>query len=259
MSHEQILTDVRGRVGIITLNRPDRLNAITSTMRTELRNQMRDWNDNDGIGAMVITGAGRGFCSGSDIGGFEARVQGTGTAEEPRFGETEWVDLVRESKPIVCAINGVAVGEGITLTLMCDARVAAEGARMSFRFVRIGLTPEFASTHHLIYLVGLGRTLELMLTGKFVLADEAYRIGLVNHVFPPDQMLDKAVALAQEMADNPAWHLREVKRLVHSNYLERDLATVISEEQKIFRQSQASDAHKEALVAFRERREPRFH
>ncbi len=259
MSYEQILTEVKGRVGIITMNQPQKLNPMSSTMTREMGEQMSAWNEDPEIGAMVITGAGRGYSSGADIGSFEQTVREGGRRDRPSPIGEDWLALVRRSKPIVCAINGVAVGMGITTTLPCDVRVAAEGARMSFRFVRIGLTPEYASTHYLVYLVGLGQTMELMLTGKFIEAQEAKTIGLVNHVYPAEAMLDEAVGLAQEIASNPEWQLSQTKRLIHDHYMERDVEMVRNIESEIFRQSQATPSHKEALVAFRERREPRYH
>ena len=259
MSYEQILTEVKGRVGIITMNQPQRLNPMSSTMTREMGEQMSAWNEDPQIGAMVITGAGRGYSSGADISSFEQTVRDGGRRDAPSPIGEDWLKLVRRSKPIVCAINGVAVGMGITTTLPCDVRVAAEGARMSFRFVRIGLTPEYASTHYLVYLVGFGQTMELMLTGKFIDANEAKSIGLVNHVYPAETMLDEAVTLAQEIASNPEWQLSQTKRLIHDHYMERDVEAVRDIESEIFRQSQATASHKEALLAFRERREPRYH
>ena len=198
MSYEQILAEVRGRVGIISFNRPDKLNAMTETMGREIKHQVGDWNDDDSVGAIVLTGVGRAFSSGTDIGGFEEVVRGGSREQSEAPFAAEWAEIVRDSKPVVCAINGVAVGLGVTLTLPCDVRVAAQGARLSFRFVRIGLTPEAGSTHYLVHLVGLGRTLELMLTGRFIEGEEAERIGLVNHVCPAESVLDRAVEVAQE-------------------------------------------------------------
>jgi 2-(1,2-epoxy-1,2-dihydrophenyl)acetyl-CoA isomerase len=256
---EQILTEVRGRVGIITLNRPEKLNAMTAQMRREMREQIEAWNADDGVGAIVITGAGRGFCSGADISGFERALREEQPPDRDWAREPSWVDVVRRSKPIVCAINGVAVGVGVTFTLPCDIRVASDQARFSLRFPRIGLTPELASTHYLVQLVGLGHALELMLTGKFIDAAEALRIGLVNHVYPADRLLPEAIALAREIADNPTWHLLQIKRLIHAHYLERDIDKVLAAEDEVFRQARASAAHREAVAAFREKREPRFH
>ena len=259
MAYEQILTEVSGRVGVITMNRPDKLNAMTGQMDHEIRQQIAAWNADDAVGAIVWTGAGRGFCSGADIGRFAATVQGGGGADRPRGPEESWIDVIRASKPVIAAINGVAIGEGLTRTLPCAVRVAAEGARLSFRFPRVGLTPEFASTHYAVYLIGLGRALELMLTGEMVEAEEAYRIGLVNHVHPADQMQDKAMEIATEIADNPQWQLAEVKRLIHHDYMEQDIDDVLADEGKTFRAAQETEAHREALTAFRERRPPRFH
>ena len=260
MAHEQILTETRGRVGIITLNRPERLNAFTGVMQSEIQGQVRAWNADDGIGAMVLTGAGRAFSAGADVGGFEDFVRGGGAQQAPaRASDISWVDLARESKPIVCALNGIAVGMGITLPLSCDVRLAADDARISFRFLRIGVTPEYGSTHFLVNLVGLGRALEYMLTGKFITAQEAKDAGFVNHVYPAETLLDDAVALAQEIADNPVWHLAKVKRLIHENYMEKDLSLVLRRESETLRESRFTDAHKEALTAFRERRQPKFH
>ena len=259
MAHEQILTSVRGRVGIITLNRPERLNAFTGVMQSEIQSQVREWNADDGIGAMVLTGAGRAFSAGADVGGFEDFVSGERRDAPARPADISWVDLARESKPIVCALNGVAVGLGITLPLSCDVRLAAEDSRISFRFLRIGLTPEYGSTHFLVNLVGLGRALEYMLTGRFITAQEAKDAGFVNRVCPAETLLDDAVALAREIADNPDWHLAKVKRLIHENYMEKDLALVLRRESETLRAARFTNEHKEALTAFRERREPKFH
>jgi enoyl-CoA hydratase/carnithine racemase len=259
MAYEQIITEVKGRVGLITMNRPDKLNAMTGQMDQELRQQIAAWNADEAVGAIVWTGAGRGFCSGADIGRFEAAVQGDDADDRGRGAEHSWPDVIKSSKPVIAAINGVAIGEGLTRTLPCDVRIAAQGARLSFRFVRIGLTPEFASTHYAVCLIGLGRTLELMLTGELIEAEEAHRIGLVNHVYPDDQMLDKALELAAEIADNPGWQLAQVKRLIHQNYIAHDIAEVLADESKTFRTAQQTESHREALTAFRERRPPRFH
>ena len=259
MSYEEILTEVRGRVGIITMNRPDKLNAMNARMDYEIRQQIAAWNSDDSIGAIVWTGAGRGFCSGADISRFEARVEGQTPDNGVPPTEESWIDMIKAAKPVIAAINGVSIGEGLTRTLPCDVRVASDTARLSFRFLRVGLTPEVASTHYAVYLIGLGRTLELMLTGEIIPADEAFRIGLVNHIYPADEMLDKAVELAGAIADNGSWNLAQVKRLVHQDYLEHDIDKVLADEGKTFAESMASEGHREALVAFREKRAPNFH
>jgi len=257
VSYEEILTEVQGRVGIITMNRPDKLNAMNARMDYEIRDQIADWNADESIGAIVWTGAGRGFCAGADISRFEASVQGENLDNVVPRPAQSWIDMIKTAKPVIAAIN--SIGEGLTRTLPCDVRVASDTARLSFRFLRVGLTPEVASTHYAVYLIGLGRTLELMLTGELLPADEAFRIGLVNHIYPTNQLLEKAVELAGAIADNPNWNLAKVKHLVHQDYLEHDIDKVLADESKIFRESQGRDAHKEALLAFREKRAPNFH
>ena len=258
MSHEFILTETRGRVGLITMNRPDKLNAMNPLMNHEIITQIKQWNADDSIGAIVWTGAGRGFCAGADIGRFEARRDGQAADTAEPLVDDSWHEVIRNAKPVIAAINGVAIGEGLTRTLPCDVRIASQSARLSFRFVRVGLTPEFASTHYAPHLIGLGRTLEYMLRGNLIPADEALRIGLVNYVHPDDRMLDKALELATEIADNPIWQLSQVKRLVHQNYIEHDVEAVLSDEGPTFQTAMKSDAHKEALTAFREKRAPKF-
>ena len=169
MASELILRETRGRVGIVTLNRPDSLNALTGEMRTTMRATIGEWNEDPGVGAIVITGAGRAFSAGADVSSFQRPPadNGSQTAPGPEAQVSPWAGFARGSKPIVCAINGVAVGEGVTMTLPCDVRLAAPDARLSFRFVRLGLTPEIGSSHVLSHLTGLGRAVELMLTGRF--------------------------------------------------------------------------------------------
>ena len=258
MSYETIITEARDRVGLITMNRPDRLNAMSPEMDQEIRQQIAEWNEDDSVGAIVWTGAGRGFCAGADIGRFEARRDGESTDDVVPTPTDSWHEMVKAAKPIIAAINGVAIGEGLTRTLPCDVRIASESARLSFRFVRVGLTPEFASTHYAPYLIGLGRTLEYMLRGNLIPAQEALNAGLVNYVYPDDEMLDRAVELATEIADNPIWQLAQVKKLIHQNYLEHDVDKALSDEGVIFRKAMGTAAHREALQAFREKRPPRF-
>lgn len=259
MAYETILSEVRGRVGLLTMNRPDRLNAMSPEMDRDIRAQIAAWNADDAVGAIVWTGAGRGFCAGADIGRFEARRDGQPPDEMIPTPEDSWHEMIKASKPVIAAINGVAVGEGLTRTLPCDVRVAAESARLSFRFVRVGLTPEFASTHYAPHLIGLGKTLEYMLRGNLIPAGEALDAGLVGYVHPDGEMLDAALALAAEIAENPVWQMAQVKALVHQNYLERDVDRALTDEGAIFRKAQGTDAHREALTAFREKRQPRFH
>src|SRR3989454_8923329 len=233
MSYEQVLTEERGRVGIITLNNPDKLNALGEPMDTEMREAMEAYNQNPEIGAIVLTGAGKGFCAGANIQGWDRGIQQSEqNGQQMRIrGEREnWVTFIQRSKPIICAINGVSIGAGLTITLPCDVRIASENARLSMRFVRVGVLPELASTRILVEIVGLTQALELMLSGRIIDAAEAGRIGLGNRVVPADQLLDTAVETAAEIAFNPAESLAAIKRTVWANLTETDLDQIMKRE-----------------------------
>ncbi|MFL2760711.1 MAG: enoyl-CoA hydratase/isomerase family protein [Dehalococcoidia bacterium] len=260
MGYESILVEQTGRVGIITLNRPDFLNAFNDDLNRELRLQIRDFNNDATVGSIVITGAGRAFSAGADVSNFEATARGESRKAD---GETaafpKWPVFMKESKPTICAINGYAIGMGITLPLGCDIRLMSESAKLSFRFAYIGLTPEFGSTNLLSQTVGMSKAMEFMLTGRFIEADEALESGLVNHVFPDDQLLDKAVEVAASIAFNPEWQLSQIKRMMIDHQYNDDIDQVMDIESRFFSQSQQTAAHKEFLTSFREKRTPDYH
>ena len=260
MGYESILVEQTGRVGIITLNRPDFLNAFNDDLNRELRLQIRDFNNDATVGSIVITGAGRAFSAGADVSNFEATARGESRKAD---GETaafpKWPVFMKESKPTICAINGYAIGMGITLPLGCDIRLMSESAKLSFRFAYIGLTPEFGSTNLLSQTVGMSKAMEFMLTGRFIEADEALESGLVNHVFPDDQLLDKAVEVAASIAFNPEWQLSQIKRMMIDHQYNDDIDKVMDIESRFFSQSQQTAAHKEFLTSFREKRTPDYH
>lgn len=168
------------------------------------------------------------------------------------------VRFLRASKPIVAAINGYAVGVGLTLLLPCDVRIIASTARVSMRFIRVGTLPELGSTRLLGQIVGLGRAQELCLTGRWVDADEAFRVGLVHSIAEPEALFDAALAKADEIANNPTSMTRLIKELINLNSAEPDLDTVMEREQVRGRLSMTFPDRQEAIAAFREKREPRF-
>ena len=199
MAYEEILAETQGRVGVIRLNRPRKLNAWTETMSGEIVEQMTAWNEDDGIGAVVLTGEGRAFCAGADVGNFAQRVEANreGQGEGLRRGGYNLTAFMRDSKPTVAAINGYAVGVGLTMILPCDVRIASTAANLSIRFIKMGLMPELGSTRLLAQLVGLGNATDMCLTGRMVPAEEALRIGLVSAVVGPDDLLPTALAKAR--------------------------------------------------------------
>ncbi len=251
-----VLFERRGRVGLITLNRPESLNAWSREMERLIRESIEACNVDDGIGAIVITGAGRGFCSGADL--RRDRSAEANGATPVRDDPEPLAFFMQRSKPLIAAINGPAVGVGLTLTLCCDMRIASDKARLSARFVRIGLTPELGSTYFLPQIVGLGFANELILTGRIIDAAEAGRVGLVNRVVPHEQLLDAAIGLADEIAFNPTQHVSWAKRLVYSNAANDNLRSVLQSEDEIFGQATRTAAFAEAGRAFAEKRAPRF-
>ncbi len=253
-----------GRVGVITLNRPARLNAWSGEMAEGVRSHVIECNDDRDIGAVVITGAGRGFCSGADLRRRQEQPAAPAGDQAPRArprstsGNLPIPELFTSSKPIIAAVNGPAVGVGFTLTLACDIRIASDQGRLSARFVRIGLTPELASTFFLPQIVGLGHAAEMVLTGRIIDAETAYRIGLVSKVVPQEKLLDEALALGEEIAFNPMGHVRQAKQLLYNNVTNSQLSAVRLSEDIIFANATRSAAFREAGAAFVEKREPDF-
>jgi len=258
VNFEQILFDIRDGVGVLTLNRPSRLNAWTYQMSTELTQAIESCNDDDEVGAMVITGAGRGFCAGADIGDtFQARLDGAGP-ERTQRDPTDWVGLLRRSKPIIAAVNGASVGVGATMILPCDVIMASEEAKFAMGFIKMGLVPELASSHFLAQRMGFGRASEMCLTGKMYAAREAHEMGLVDHLIPHEQLMEEALKLAAIIAANPSPQLRWIKQLLNENACETDLAAVQKREMALLHEAYGTPEHKEAVAAFLDKRTPDY-
>ncbi len=260
--YAQILVDQSDAVLTITLNRPEKLNAYTPVMMGELIRAVTAANDDRSVGAIVVTGAGRGFCAGADIEAVFGKSLADDHHEEqappPATRGTDWVQLVRDSKPMIAAINGPAIGVGLTLVLPFDQILAARGAKLSARFVKMGLVPELASSHFLTVRCGFGAASWLALSGTTVLAEEAKELGLVDRVSEPDALLGDAMAMATELAGNPPTQLRQIKALLSANAGETDLAAVQRREMEALNTAYRTPEHAEAVAAFMERRPPVF-
>ncbi len=248
---------------MITLDRPDRLNAWTPTMHNEMVDAFTVGNDDPAVGAFVVTGAGRGFCAGADVAEvFAGRVdagdgQGSGdgpVAAEPARGD--WVALMRSSKPVVVAINGASIGVGLSMILSMDFLVVHPDAKLSMRFVKMGVVPELASSHFLVQRCGWGIASDLALSGRTILGSEACEIGLVDEVAA--DTVDAAIARARSYAVNAPPSLRFTKELLTANASESDLALVQSRELAALEHAYATPEHREAVAAFIEKRAPRF-
>jgi enoyl-CoA hydratase/carnithine racemase len=209
MNFEEIRYEVADHVLTITLDRPDRLNAFTPTMARELIEAFDRSDADDDVRAVVVTGAGRGFCAGADLGGgggtFDWRDRDGGDVGVPRDGGGQVTLRIFDSlKPVIAAINGPAVGVGITMTLPMDVRIAATGAKIGFVFARRGIVPEACSSWFLPRLVGISQAMEWVATGRVFLAEEALAGGLVRSVHPADEVLGVAQELAAEIASEAA-------------------------------------------------------
>jgi len=206
MTYENILFDVTDGVATITLDRPEKLNAYTTEMGEEVTTAFRKVRDDDAVRAVVLTGAGRGFCAGVDLEHLKAHRAGGNASTGPKLGEEDFLtklplELVEFPKPVIAAVNGAAIGVGVTMILPCDVRVAAAGAKIGVTFAKLGLLPGLGSTHLLPRLVGRAKALELVLSARVIRAEEAAEIGLVNRVVPADAVVAEARALAAEMAE----------------------------------------------------------
>jgi 2-(1,2-epoxy-1,2-dihydrophenyl)acetyl-CoA isomerase len=259
-TYEQIIVEPVDAVVKVTLNRPEKMNAWTPQMMGELTAAITAANDDPAIGAVVVTGAGRAFCAGADIGAVFDKGLKEGHQENPEQGRRpdDWVTLCRESKPLIAAINGASVGVGLTLVLPFDQILAAKGAKLSARFVKMGLVPELASSHFLTARCGFGAASWLALSGTTILAEEAKELGLVDRVTEPDALVDEAMAMAAELAGNPPTQLRLIKDLLTRNATETDLTAVQQRELEAMNVAYKTPEHAEAVAAFLERRAPVF-
>jgi len=254
-TYETIRLEVADGVATITLNRPDSLNALDARMRRELLTALKAVRRDDAVRAVVLTGEGRGFCSGADLRG------GATEREFRRVLTTEYNPLmagIRElPKPVIAAVNGVAAGAGVSLALACDLVWAAEEARFIQAFVKIGLVPDSGSTRTLVRALGRHRAAQLIFTGSPLSASEAHAAGLVNAVVPGAQLAEAVAAAAAELAAGPTRAIAHAKRLI--NHAEdAPLDASMAMEAGLQELAGRTEDHAEGVAAFGEKREPHF-
>jgi enoyl-CoA hydratase/carnithine racemase len=258
MNHQTIRTRVEGAVAVITLHRPERLNAYTAEMGAELFSAIEAYDRDDDIRAIVITGEGRAFCAGADLAAGGSTFAGDDTWR--RAGDIEKkIRPWNRRKPIIAAINGPAVGIGATLPLHWDIRLASDRARIGFVFTRRGIVPEANSTWLLPRLVGVSQATEMLITGRIMDAEECLRRGLVSRVIPHEQLMDEAMALANEIATHTApLAVAATRRLLWRQVLEDDPRRGRLLEDKIFHWSGKTPDAAEGVTAFLEKRSPKW-
>jgi enoyl-CoA hydratase/carnithine racemase len=257
-SHYETLTiEVQDRVATITLNRPERLNAVNPQMHHELEELFGAIAYDDDVNAIVLTGAGRAFCAGGDVKGMDQRAR-EGSARVPLRGAKRLIQQMLEvEQPLIGAVNGDAVGLGATLVLFCDVIIAAENARFGDTHVKVGLVAGDGGAVIWPLLVGVAKAKELLFTGDLIDAREAERIGLINRVVPAGKAYDEALTLAKRLAAGPTRAIRWTK-LATNKRLKDEVNLVLDASLAVEALSFATEDHREAARAFVEKRPPKF-
>jgi enoyl-CoA hydratase/carnithine racemase len=260
--YSQIVVERDGPVALVTLNRPERMNAWTWTMSAELGQAFGELDADDGCRAIVVTGAGKAFCAGADLGSggdtFSGKAGAIGTQDDQKTARSSRParDL---NTPVIGAINGAAVGAGLTMPIEWDLRVAADDAKLGFVFNRRGVMPDADLLWLVPRLIGATAAMDLLLTGRIFLGQEAFELGLVNRVAPKDQVLDVAMDLARDIATNTAPVSVALTKRVLWQFLETDdRATSHTRQSKMFRWTGQQPDSKEGVMAFVEKRDPQW-
>jgi enoyl-CoA hydratase/carnithine racemase len=262
MSDYDFNFDVRENgVAVLELNRPDTLNSLTFDIYGQLERLFSDLETDESVKVLVLTGVGRGFCSGGNVKEIIAKLLDMDVAQTLAFTRMTGAvvrNMRRLTKPIICAINGVAAGAGTVLALACDLRVLSEDATFAFLFTKVGLTgADMGAAHLLPKLVGAGRAAELLLLGNKIDAAECYRIGLANRVVPLDDLMTEAMKLADQLARGPGLANAMTKRLlVNESYM--DLDSAIEQEAQAQALLLRANDHREFYDAWNEKRKPNF-
>jgi len=265
MEYATLMLEKEDGIATLTLNRPHKLNAIDAIMMRELPVAFQEVAQDKEVRVLIITGAGRGFCSGLDIGILRDIIAGpSGELTQPGQGLPQMprsypgvLEPRYLAKPVIAALNGIAAGGGLVLAMAADIRIASEKATFSQIFVRLGV-PDGASTFLLPKLVGLGKALELAFTGDIIDAREAERIGLVNKVVPHDALMQSATELAARIAKGPPATLAVTKEAMCRGFTATDLDSHVEYELKLVGLTLATEDFKEGVTAFLEKREPFF-
>ena len=258
METTRVVWELRDEIGIITLNRPDRLNALDSRTLDEFNHLAEHaWND-PSVRCLLITGSGRGFCAGAD-------VKEWSSSDDGAAHEDNWVlkmhrlmtRLYRMPKPVIAAVNGVAVGAGFDLTLVADLRIASASARFGMAYVNIGFCPDAGGSYLLPRLIGPARATELIFTGRMIDAPDANAIGLLNAMVEPDDLMDTAMEWASRLANGPTVAIGLAKENIRQN-LHLSFEDALRNERRAGEVCGATEDHKEGLAALSEKRPPQF-
>jgi enoyl-CoA hydratase len=255
MKDDIVLLELRGPVGLITLNRPDALNALNTELMDALTAALRQCEGNADIGAMVLTGEGRAFAAGADIKEMANKTYAEAYSED--FITRNWEEVTRCRKPVIAAVNGLALGGGCELAMMCDFILCSEAARFGQPEVKVGVMPGAGGTQRLSRSIGKSKAMEMCLTGRMMLADEAERCGLVSRIIAADQLIDEAIRVATQMAELSRPMIMMTKEALNRSF-ETPLAEGVRFERRLAHTTFALEDHKEGAAAFAEKRKPVF-
>ena len=254
MNYEMILTETRGSVGLITLNRPKAMNALNNQLLREVMEALEAFDKEDGVGAMVITGNEKFFAAGADI----KEMADKSLKEMKDSDHTAVFDRIRTiRKPVIAAVSGWALGGGCEIAMSCDMIVASETAKFGQPEITIGVIPGAGGTQRLTRAVGKAIAMEMILNNRTLTAQEASQFGLVNRVVPVQACLDEALKLAAEIASRAPLAVRAAKRMINLSY-EESLTTGLAEEKQAFYNLFATEDQKEGMLAFVEKRKPEW-
>ena len=258
---EDLLTRVENGVAVMTLNRPDALNALTRPMMVGMTEALERFGEDPEVGCIVVTGAGRGFCAGGDVKAMASGVKNLGTFEAKAADLRNRMDMVRllhaGPKPTIAMVNGVAAGAGMGLALACDLRVCGTSARMTTAFAKVGLSGDYGGTWFLNQLVGPAKARELYFTSEILDSEKIAALGLANRVVPDAELEAETMKLARQIADGPRVALHYIKRN-HVIALTGTLSDLLDAEALHMTRCRDTDDHKEASRAFVEKRKPVF-
>ncbi len=255
MAYENILVETRGHVGLITLNRPKALNALSSPLMAELTEALDVFEADNNIRAMVLTGSEKAFAAGADIKEMQDKTWSEAYMED--FISAGWERLTRCRKPVIAAVAGFALGGGCEVAMMCDFIIAADSAKFGQPEVNLGIPPGAGGTQRLTRFVGKSKAMEMCLTGRFMDAEEAERAGLVSRVVPADDLIADAVKTAEAIASKSMAANMIIKESVNRAY-ETTLSEGVRFERRMFHACFGSQHQKEGMAAFSEKRKPEF-
>lgn len=255
MTYDTIKTELHGNVGLITLNRPDSLNALSSKLISELAEALKRMDNNKEIGAMVLTGSDKAFAAGADIKEMQDKKWPETFNED--FITDGWEQVADCRKPIIAAVAGFALGGGCEIAMMCDFILAAESAKFGQPEIKIGVWPGAGGSQRLTRLVGKSKSMEMCLTGRMMGAEEAERVGLVSRIVPDADLIQDAINTAKQIASMSRPATLMIKDIINRAY-ETTLSEGIRYERRMFQASFGTPDQREGMAAFVEKRKPEF-